>query len=77
MLAVPPIRKKGSKMEFDRYSSMEVLIGDLIRLTAKTQVKLAMNERQLERLESRVALLERRLAASLLEEKQHPLQTTL
>ena len=64
-------------MEYDRYSSMEVLIGDLIRLTAKTQVKLAMNERQLERLESRVALLERRLAASLLEEKQHPLQTTL
>ena len=64
-------------MEFDRYSSMEVLIGDLIRLTAKTQVKLAMNERQLERMESRIALLERHLAASLHEEKQHPLQTTL
>ena len=64
-------------MEHDRYSSMEVLIGDLIRLTAKTQVKLAMSERQLERLESRVALLERNLASSLQEEKQHPLQTTL
>ena len=63
-------------MEFDRYSSMEVLIGDLIRLTAKTQVKLVMNEKQLERLESQVTLLERHLAASGNAENPHPLQTS-
>ena len=63
-------------METDRYSSMEVLIGDLIRLTAKTQVKLVMNEKQLERLETQVTLLERHLAASRNAESPHSLQTS-